>query len=81
MSVQNSPILSQSPSQREASLWGPAPPKINRESSISGPAAGERTSSNGSTASAVAGLGQAGKRVGMQGMTDTNDGLMKMSIE
>ena len=59
LSVQNSPILPQSPG-----WWGT--PK--RE---------ERVSSNGSAAS---GNGT-GKRVGLQGMNDTNDGLMNMSIE
>lgn len=81
MSVQNSPILSQSPSQRDASLWGQATPKVARENSINGHAAGERASSNGSTTSTCPTIGQPGKRVGLQGMTDTNDGLMKMSIE
>ncbi|KAL9130867.1 MAG: hypothetical protein Q9217_001068 [Psora testacea] len=59
LSVQNSPVLPQSPG-----WWGT--PK--RE---------ERVSSNGSVGS---GNGT-GKRVGLQGMNDTNDGLMNMSIE
>ena len=59
LSVQNSPVLQQSPG-----WWGT--PK--RE---------ERVSSNGSAGSGTG----AGKRVGMQGMNDTNDGLMNMSIE
>jgi hypothetical protein len=73
MSVQNSPILSQSPGQRE---WGT--PKANREGSTGGHAAGERSNSGGSLHMTPS-LGP--KRVGLQGMTDTNDGLMKMSIE
>lgn len=81
VSVQNSPILSQSPGQRDGSLWGQAPPKVSRESSGGGHVSGERANSNGSTASVVPVAGSAAKRVGMQGMTDTNDGLMKMSIE
>ncbi len=80
MSVQNSPILSQSPGQRGE--WG-APPKTSREGSVgvgpSGHAAGERSNSGGSMSSVTPGLGP--KRVGLQGMVDTNDGLMKMSIE
>ena len=59
LSVQNSPVLPQSPG-----WWGT--PK--RE---------ERVSSNGSAGSGAG----TGKRVGMQGMNDTNDGLMNMSIE
>ena len=59
LSVQNSPVLPQSPG-----WWGT--PK--RE---------ERISSNSSAGS---GSGT-GKRVGLQGMNDTNDGLMNMSIE
>ena len=59
LSVQNSPILPQSPG-----WWGT-------------PKRDERISSNGSAGSG-AGLG---KRVGMQGMNDTNDSLMNMSIE
>ncbi|KAF2837464.1 hypothetical protein M501DRAFT_986279 [Patellaria atrata CBS 101060] len=70
MSVQNSPVLSQSPRD----LWGQVKPA--REPSIS--VAGERSNSNGSVAvTPIFGA----KRVGLQGMTDTNDGLMKMSIE
>ena len=59
LSVQNSPVLPQSPG-----WWGT--PK--RE---------ERISSNGSAGSGTG----TGKRIGMQGMNDTNDGLMNMSIE
>lgn len=77
VSVQNSPILSQSPGQRDSGPWGTQKP--SRESSVSGHVAGERSSSGGSLASVTPALGP--KRVGLQGMTDTNDGLMKMSIE
>ncbi|KAF2258127.1 hypothetical protein CC78DRAFT_622070 [Lojkania enalia] len=77
VSVQNSPILSQSPAQRDGSLWGTTP-KISRESSGGGHAAGERSNSGGSM-SMTPSLGP--KRIGLQGMTDTNDGFMKMSIE
>lgn len=85
MSVQNSPILSQSPGQRD--LWNSAP-KASREGSATsmvngtantGTANNERSNSGGSLASLTPSLGP--KRVGLQGMTDTNDGLMKMSIE
>lgn len=72
VSVQNSPILSQSPSQRDSGWWGNAP-KTSREGSNGGHA--ERSASVSTTPS----LGP--KRIGLQGMTDTSDGFMKMSIE
>jgi hypothetical protein len=82
VSVHNSPILSQSPNQRDSSIWGTVQ-KPSREGSVTGAvtghAAGERSNSGGSLASTTPALGP--KRVGLQGMTDTNDGLMKMSIE
>lgn len=68
LSVQNSPVLPQSPG-----WWGTPPP-----------AKVERVASNGSNGAGQSGGGCAGgqpKRVGMQGMNDTNDGLMNMSIE
>ena len=66
LSVQNSPVLPQSPG-----WWGTPPPnKV------------ERVGSNGSTNGSQNGTaGGQPKRVGMQGMNDTNDGLMNMSIE
>lgn len=67
LSVQSSPVLPQSPG-----WWGTA-------SRHNPSAPGERTSSNGSSASINGGCGP--KRVGLQGMNDTNDGLMNMSIE
>lgn len=77
LSVHNSPVISQSPSQRDGNLWGSAT-KASRETSISGQSNGERSNSGGSM-SMTPTLGP--KRVGLQGMTDTSDGLMKMSIE
>ncbi|KAF2641076.1 hypothetical protein P280DRAFT_301732 [Massarina eburnea CBS 473.64] len=71
LSVHNSPVMSQSPAQG----WG----RAQREPSVSGGhAAGERSNSGGSVA-VTPSLGP--KRVGLQSMTDTHDGLMKMSIE
>ena len=72
LSVQNSPVLPQSPG------WWGAPSRPNRDT-VSSSFGGERTTSNGSTTSASGGCGP--KRVGLQGMNDTNDGLMNMSIE
>ena len=77
MSVQNSPILAQSPSQRDGGWW--SQPKASREGSSEGKAPGERSNSASSMTSSAPAVGP--KRVGMQGMTDTHDGLMKMSIE
>ncbi|KAF4554454.1 Hypothetical protein D9617_4g002080 [Elsinoe fawcettii] len=95
LSVGNSPIVSQSPRdreprvRREESDWGGPPGKTGRENSAGEKDASlvpHRSNSGGSVSSmasgvaAVAGQG-APKRVGLQSMTDTNDGLMKMSIE
>ncbi|KAF2732004.1 hypothetical protein EJ04DRAFT_441888 [Polyplosphaeria fusca] len=77
VSVQNSPVLSQSPAQRDGNLWGTAA-KPSRENSVGGHAAGERSNSGGSV-SMTPSLGP--KRIGLQGMTDASDGFMKMSIE
>lgn len=66
LSHQNSPILPPSPATRDGS-WG-RQAKIHRESSVS------------SSGTPVV-LGKRASRVGMQGMSDTNDGLMNMSIE
>ena len=75
VSLQNSPVLPPSPAQRDTGWWAM---KTNREHST-GHASGDRvnsgTSSNGSS-----NLGPP-KRMGFQGMSDTNDGLMNMSIE
>jgi hypothetical protein len=84
VSVQNSPVLSQSPAQRGESSWGTVPKTdMRRESSVSGVgghAAGERSNSGGSVLGGMTpSLGP--KRFGLQGMVDTSDGFMKMSIE
>lgn len=79
MSVQSSPIFPQSPVVKDTNnnnnIWGP-PPK-----SALGPLFPERPGSheNGSRGSAP----HSGtlKRVGLQGMTETSDGFMNMSIE
>ncbi|KAI8931779.1 hypothetical protein NX059_011417 [Plenodomus lindquistii] len=77
VSVHNSPVISQSPAQRDNSLWGTTA-KAGRDASISGHSTSERSNSGGSM-SMTPTLGP--KRVGLQGMVDTSDGLMKMSIE
>jgi hypothetical protein len=79
VSVHNSPIISQSPAQRDGGLWGSGA-KTGRETSISGHSTGERSNSGGSMSmSMTPTLGP--KRVGLMGMENANDGLMKMSIE
>lgn len=65
MSVHNSPVM-QSPMQREITPWGSRTPSNGEQGKV-GP--------NGTV-----NVGPM-KRVGFQGMVDTNDGLMKMSIE
>ena len=67
MSAQSSPTLPQSPVMTNDKGWGKPPPKVN------GHGNGERSNSGGS----MSGM----KRVGMQGMNDTNEGIMSMSID
>ncbi|KAE8386262.1 hypothetical protein BDV23DRAFT_163624 [Aspergillus alliaceus] len=77
MSVQSSPVMPNSPAVRETgtSIWGP--PKSNIGSLFPDRPSTESSNRNPST------TGHAGhmKRVGLQGMTETNDGFMNMSIE
>ncbi|KAL5118614.1 hypothetical protein ACEQ8H_003465 [Pleosporales sp. CAS-2024a] len=78
LSVQNSPIISQSPAQRgDGGIWGNNS-RPGRETSVSGQSNGERSNSAASM-SMTPTLGP--KRVGLMGMENANDGLMKMSIE
>jgi len=80
LSVGNSPILSQSPSQRAENLWGqPVKLQPGREGSVGGGnPAGERSNSNGSVAQTPL-MGP--KRIGLMGMTDMQGMAEKMSIE
>ena len=81
LSVHNSPIVAHSPRDRESMSWG-QPPKTTRENSGAGTVEPSRSNSGGSVSSAqTAGPSGGPKRIGLQGMTDTHDGLMKMSIE
>ena len=79
MSLQNSPILPQSPLQSSNGWWG-MPSKYSRETPAS-QTVGERVSSGGSASSGNGAPPVPARRVGLQGMSDTNDGLMNMSIE
>ncbi|PHH78318.1 hypothetical protein CDD80_7073 [Ophiocordyceps camponoti-rufipedis] len=79
LSVHNSPIL-QSPLQREGGPWGSRPGSTGCEKAGSS-APSESGSMAGTPGNAAAGrLGGKG-RVGFQGMVDTNEGIMRMSIE
>ena len=77
MSVQSSPVLGQSPSSSTGGWWGQA--KAHRENSVGTSTSEERSGSLSTTGLATPSLGP--KRVGMQGYADTNDGLMKMTLE
>lgn len=73
LSVQSSPVPGQSPING-GGWW--AQPRTNREATLPSTNVEERANSVGQ---ATPVLGP--KRTGLQGMTDTSDGLMKMSIE
>jgi hypothetical protein len=93
VSVQNSPVLAQSPGgQRPIDLWGQmvgqqqqqqpggGQPKLSREGSIvSGRAASERSNSVSSVVASTPQLGP--KRIGLQGMTDMQGLTEKMALE
>ena len=65
LSVQSSPVLPQSPSMATDKSWAKLPPKAN----VSGDRSNSGSNMNG------------GKKVGLQGMTETNEGIMSMSID
>ncbi|KIW74073.1 hypothetical protein Z517_12483 [Fonsecaea pedrosoi CBS 271.37] len=67
MSVQSSPILSQSPVLTSDKAWSKLPPKG------SGHGHGDRSNSGSSH--------NGTKKIGLQGMTETNEGIMSMSID
>jgi len=76
MSTQNSPVLTQSPQYRDSNgVWGQPPEKKNSQSANSDTSQSSQQPSSSRTGSA-----SGGKKLGLQGMVDTNDGLMKMSI-
>lgn len=70
MSVQSSPVLPQAPTPKDHFHAG----QVTKNGSHPG------LSNEGSNVSASGHSGNV-KRVGMQGMNETNDGLMKMSID
>ncbi|KKK25484.1 hypothetical protein ARAM_002062 [Aspergillus rambellii] len=78
MSVQSSPVMPNSPAVKDTgyNIWGP-PPKSNLgplfTDRLGGESGGRNTSTTGPTGTL--------KRVGLQGMNETNDGFMNMSID
>ena len=80
MSTHGSPVV-QSPMQRDAAPWGSRPGSNGGEGRSS--AASESGSTMGTTSCGQsAGPRVNGKgRIGFQGMVDTHDGIMRMSIE
>lgn len=76
MSVHNSPVL-QSPMQKDVNPWGTRP-SIGGVPGLGDGKSNENLQHKGSLGS---GTTMPPKRVGLQGMVDTHDGLMKMSIE
>ncbi|KAA8650796.1 hypothetical protein EYZ11_011461 [Aspergillus tanneri] len=78
LSVQSSPVMPNSPVVKEtgSSIWGPAP-KSNL-GSLFPDRPGTETPSRGASNTVHTGTL---KRVGLQGMTEANDGFMNMSIE
>lgn len=87
MSVQNSPVM-QSPMerQRDVNPWITKPPSGGNEKGLGMfeglPGLGMANGNgNGMANGNGNGVGRGTNRVGLKGMTDTNDGLMKMSIE
>lgn len=91
MSSQNSPVLTNSPSAKEPPLaWGQPPERRDKKDPQSANSDGSlpssqnfgRNGSGGSISMPSGGnLVSQGKKLGLQPMADTNDGLMKMSIE
>ncbi|KZL64361.1 hypothetical protein CI238_03815 [Colletotrichum incanum] len=82
MSVHNSPIM-QSPMQRDVAPWGSRPGSNSGDRGGSG-APSESGSLGGTPGGGANANGRVNGnkgRVGFQGMVDTNDGLMRMSIE
>lgn len=78
MSVHNSPIM-QSPMQRDVHPWGSRSAASANANASGNPNSNSTGELNGNVNGTPAKGGM--KRVGMQGMADTNDGLMNMSID
>ncbi|KAK5167011.1 uncharacterized protein LTR77_007740 [Saxophila tyrrhenica] len=85
MSAQNSPVLqTHSPSQKDGGMaWGMPPERKEKEPSntMMPSQQSSRHGSGGSSVSLPGGVAGTGKKLGLQGMNDTNDGLMNMTID
>jgi hypothetical protein len=85
LSVHNSPVM-QSPLQRDTMSWGSRPGSNGGDrggsgaQSDSGSISGTPANSNNSNGNSGGRVNSKG-RIGFQGMVDTNDGIMRMSIE
>ncbi|KAI1814287.1 hypothetical protein GGS20DRAFT_421712 [Poronia punctata] len=81
LSVHNSPVM-QSPLQRDNMPWGSRPGSNHGGDKASGTPSESGSIVGNNNPGTTAGRPVGGKgRVGFQGMVDTNDGLMRMSIE
>lgn len=83
MSVHNSPVT-QSPMQRDSAPWGSRPGSNGGDKGTSSAPSesGSMGGTPGNLSSSSGGRMASNKpRVGLQGMVDTNDGIMRMSIE
>lgn len=84
MSVHNSPVM-QSPLQRDMAPWGSRPGSNGGDKASGTPSDNGSTGGTNNTGGTTNNNGRpiagAKGRVGFQGMTDTHDGLMRMSIE
>ncbi|KAF4964933.1 hypothetical protein FSARC_7205 [Fusarium sarcochroum] len=81
MSVHNSPVM-QSPRQRDGMSWGSRPGSNGGDKAgSSAPSEAGSTPGNLSGSSSAAGRLNSKGRIGFQGMIDTHDGIMRMSIE
>jgi hypothetical protein len=80
MSTQNSPVLTQSPQYRDSNgVWG-QPPEKKKDTPSQSANSDTSQSSQQASSSRTGSASGPGKKLGLQGMVDTNDGLMKMSI-
>lgn len=81
MSTQNSPVMTQSPSYRDSNgSWGQPPEKKKDSQNQSANSDTSQSSHQAGSSRQGSGSQPGGKKLGLQGMVDTNDGLMKMSI-
>jgi hypothetical protein len=80
MSTQNSPVLAQSPQYRDSNgVWG-QPPEKKKDTPSQSANSDTSQSSHQANSSRTGSASGPTKKLGLQGMVDTNDGLMKMSI-